>query len=74
MAEKAIEFWRSLDLVGFQKDLDKDAEEITKRREEAEVSRRELVEVSQSFRASASDVILVLNLLKFRKFERRLLP
>ena len=33
MAEKAIEFWRALDLVGLQKDLDKDAEEIGKRRD-----------------------------------------
>ena len=101
MAEKAIEFWRSLDLVGLQRDLDKDAEEIGKRREgkryltlphspslspplsctlsrtctfslsswaifssschfasvEAEQSRRELVEASQSFRAKASEVL-----------------
>lgn len=56
MAEKAIEFWRSLDLVGLQKDLDKDAEEIGKRREESEVSRRELVETSQTFRANAPEV------------------
>ena len=33
MAEKAIEFWRSLDLVSLQKDLDKDAEEMGRRRE-----------------------------------------
>eukprot|EP00047_Mylnosiga_fluctuans_P021623 m.107027 g.107027 ORF g.107027 m.107027 type:complete len:649 (+) comp8964_c0_seq1:1835-3781(+) len=55
MADKAIEFWRSLDLPAVQKDLDRDAEEIGKRREESEQSRKELVEASQAFRTSASE-------------------
>lgn len=56
MADKATEFWRTLDLVGLQRDLDRDAEEISKRREESDQSRRELVEASQTFRASAPEV------------------
>eukprot|EP00048_Salpingoeca_helianthica_P017614 m.238155 g.238155 ORF g.238155 m.238155 type:complete len:650 (+) comp21631_c0_seq1:7-1956(+) len=48
-------FWKNFDLAGLQRDLERDAEEINRRRDEATASRKDLVQQSTEFRTSAPE-------------------
>eukprot|EP00040_Diaphanoeca_grandis_P015651 m.80134 g.80134 ORF g.80134 m.80134 type:complete len:652 (+) comp25285_c0_seq1:378-2333(+) len=50
--DTAIETWRDIDLTALQRTLDEEAEEIGKKREAAEASRKQLVDATKAFRTS----------------------
>lgn len=52
-----MQFWKAVNLANLQRDLDTDAEDVSKRRDESDESRKELVESTREFRANASEEV-----------------
>lgn len=54
--QKALQFWKELDLPSVQRELDKEATETARRQDESDVSVRKLVELTREFKRSAPEV------------------
>lgn len=55
--ETAIDTWRLIDLTALQRSLDEEAENIGARKDAADTSRKELVQITKAFRKGADDAV-----------------
>lgn len=54
--QKAVQFWKDLDLPSVQSELDKEATATARRQDDSDVSVRKLVELTKEFKRNTPEV------------------